>query len=242
MKNSTLILLILVSLLCITSQKSQPSNPDPGGYIKLYPLYFSSYSDSYYVGRDGRRFLYDTLKYSETEPDLSDQIKNKYTGERCLTSKNNPGTVRDEEFIKYIYGENQKEVEKNLVCIKWLPSSLNQRVFVNGQGGCSKALQEISDILDKRKDLKKYLKVNIEGYNWRNVAGSPLLSMHSYGIAIDVCVDYSDYWRNHIGERYRHRNRVPNEIIQIFEQHGFIWGGTWYYYDTMHFEYRPELF
>ena len=26
-----------------------------------------------------------------------------------------------------------------------------------------------------------------------------------------------------------------------FETHGFIWGGKWYHYDTMHFEYRPEL-
>mgnify|MGYP002637708491 CR=1 FL=1 len=22
---------------------------------------------------------------------------------------------------------------------------------------------------------------------------------------------------------------------------GFIWGGRWFHYDTMHFEYRPEL-
>jgi hypothetical protein len=21
-----------------------------------------------------------------------------------------------------------------------------------------------------------------------------------------------------------------------------VWGGRWYHYDTMHFEYRPELF
>ncbi|MEJ2663631.1 MAG: M15 family metallopeptidase, partial [Spirochaetia bacterium] len=26
-----------------------------------------------------------------------------------------------------------------------------------------------------------------------------------------------------------------------FEKYGFIWGGKWYHYDTMHFEYRPEL-
>ena len=30
-------------------------------------------------------------------------------------------------------------------------------------------------------------------------------------------------------------------IVEIFERHGFIWGGKWYHYDTMHFEYRPEL-
>jgi peptidoglycan LD-endopeptidase CwlK len=31
------------------------------------------------------------------------------------------------------------------------------------------------------------------------------------------------------------------EIVKIFEKYGFIWGGKWYHYDTMHFEYRPEL-
>ena len=31
------------------------------------------------------------------------------------------------------------------------------------------------------------------------------------------------------------------EVVEIFEKYGFIWGGKWYHYDTMHFEYRPEL-
>jgi D-alanyl-D-alanine carboxypeptidase len=31
------------------------------------------------------------------------------------------------------------------------------------------------------------------------------------------------------------------EIVRIFEAHGFIRRGKWYHYDTMHFEYRPEL-
>jgi hypothetical protein len=38
-----------------------------------------------------------------------------------------------------------------------------------------------------------------------------------------------------------YRNAIPLEIVRIFEKHGFIWGGAWYHYDTMHFEYRPEL-
>jgi hypothetical protein len=29
--------------------------------------------------------------------------------------------------------------------------------------------------------------------------------------------------------------------MDAFEAEGFIWGGRWYHYDTMHFEYRPEL-
>ena len=31
------------------------------------------------------------------------------------------------------------------------------------------------------------------------------------------------------------------ELIAIFEKYGFIWGGRWYHFDTMHFEYRPEI-
>jgi hypothetical protein len=38
-----------------------------------------------------------------------------------------------------------------------------------------------------------------------------------------------------------YRNRFPYEIVAIFERHGFIWGGKWGHFDTMHFEYRPEL-
>ncbi|MBL7542763.1 MAG: M15 family metallopeptidase [Bdellovibrionaceae bacterium] len=47
---------------------------------------------------------------------------------------------------------------------------------------------------------------------------------------------------------------IPTDIVNTFEKHDFIWGGKWndydtmlrYYatilcYDTMHFEYRPEL-
>ena len=33
----------------------------------------------------------------------------------------------------------------------------------------------------------------------------------------------------------------PYEIINIFEEEGFIWGGKWLIWDNMHFEYRPEL-
>jgi hypothetical protein len=39
----------------------------------------------------------------------------------------------------------------------------------------------------------------------------------------------------------RWRNSVPQPIVDAFEAEGFIWGGRWYHYDTMHFEYRPEL-
>ena len=38
-----------------------------------------------------------------------------------------------------------------------------------------------------------------------------------------------------------YRNRIPWEIVEVFEKHGFVWDGKWYHFDTMHFEYRPEI-
>jgi peptidoglycan LD-endopeptidase CwlK len=42
-------------------------------------------------------------------------------------------------------------------------------------------------------------------------------------------------------DKIKYVNHIPKEIVKVFEKHGFIWGGRWYHYDTMHFEYRPEL-
>jgi hypothetical protein len=64
------------------------------------------------------------------------------------------------------------------------------------------------------------------------------------GIAIDIAVKHAHYWQWEKSNAQGHdiwRNSIPNTIVAIFEKYGFIWGGKWYHYDTMHFEYRPEL-
>ena len=67
--------------------------------------------------------------------------------------------------------------------------------------------------------------------------------MHSYGSAIDINVQFSDYWLWTLKKsgQFTWTNRIPLEIVDVFERHGFIWGGKWFHFDTMHFEYRPEL-
>jgi hypothetical protein len=37
------------------------------------------------------------------------------------------------------------------------------------------------------------------------------------------------------------RQNPPVAVVRAFEEQGFIWGGRWPRYDTMHFEYHPEL-
>ena len=78
-----------------------------------------------------------------------------------------------------------------------------------------------------------------------------IVKVHSYGIAIDININinttYSNYWlwsnpNCSETDKIQYTNRIPIEIVKVFEKHGFIWGGKWYHYDTMHFEYRPEFF
>jgi hypothetical protein len=76
----------------------------------------------------------------------------------------------------------------------------------------------------------------------RNIAGTDRPSAHSWGVSIDLDPSLSHYWRWQRPQKpIRWQNRVPQSIVDAFEAEGFIWGGRWYHYDTMHFEYRPEL-
>jgi len=93
---------------------------------------------------------------------------------------------------------------------------------------------------------------SIDAWNWRNIASAESRSFHAYGTAIDILPKSTGglelYWlwtSRHTPEwwavPYSKRFHPPDEVIKAFESFGFIWGGKWRYYDTMHFEYRPEI-
>ena len=143
-----------------------------------------------------------------------------------------------------MYGSSAKEVESHLTTIPWLPNSAHTFVRITTINGVDRQLAAVSAELDQLPPQeKKYVLKTGGTFNWRSIAGSDQLSAHSFGIAIDIDPTYSDYWRwnGGRGSFIPYRNRIPHRIVEIFERHGFIWGGKWYHYDTMHFEYRPEL-
>ncbi|MBI4860420.1 MAG: M15 family metallopeptidase, partial [Candidatus Riflebacteria bacterium] len=116
-------------------------------------------------------------------------------------------------------------------------------LYVTRVNGVNRALEEVSRELDDRPDLSRFVDHPAGAFNWRPVNGTTRLSTHSYGIALDVNLRSSDYWEWKPRRRglVTYVNRIPGELVEIFERHGFIWAGKWYHYDTMHFEYRPEL-
>ncbi|MCL2276594.1 MAG: M15 family metallopeptidase [Treponema sp.] len=93
---------------------------------------------------------------------------------------------------------------------------------------------------------------SIESYGWRNIAITDSRSYHSYGLALDILPrSYGGrqtywLWTSQSGIQwwnvpYTQRYHPPETITKIFESYGFIWGGKWLQYDTMHYEYRPEI-
>ena len=154
------------------------------------------------------------------------------------------GRFRNAAFFTKMYGDCQKgEVSPHLVSIAWLPKTWGNSIRVTSVNHVDEHLRAVSAEIDALPEKVKRAAYPIAGtYNCRAVADTGQPSPHSYGIAIDLNTAFSNYWywRPH-GGRILYRNRMPQEIVTIFEKHGFIWGGKWYHFDTMHFEFRPEF-
>ena len=147
-----------------------------------------------------------------------------------------PGRLRNDAFFGALYGDSQAKVAKTLVRVPWFGSTF----LATTTNGVDAKLRAVAADLAGRPALRAYLVKPGGSFNWRRIAGENVRSMHSYGVAFDINVSYSDYWRWSGGVK-EYRNRIPCEIGEIFERHGFIWGAKWFHFDTMHFEYRPEL-
>lgn len=254
MKNIiSVVVFILFSTAAFTQPESIPLNVQR--LINAYPQFISGYANNEVIFKDGTHLIWDDGVKNKTwqqvldHPDLKDMFKQEYPkGEiKDVPSENaDPGRIRNEAFFMKIYGSTKKQAESDLTTIIWCPKLIAQRIVVTKINGVDKQLMKISAELDRHPGLKKYL-TNIGGtFNWRNIKGTNRPSMHSFGMTIDINTAYSNYWQwacNCTNENatLKYHNRIPQLIVDTFEKYGFIWGGKWYHYDTMHFEYRPEL-
>lgn len=223
--------------------------------VTAYPDAIAAIDGNWLVWRDGTRMALDDGKGPKTfaawleNPDIKDTLRLPYpagAGPAEPAVESDPGRARNAAFLDKMYGDCRKgEVKPRLTAITWLPGKSGQWLEVTTVNGVAKRLQAVSDELDRLPATFDAFLVPAAGtYNCRTIAGTTRVSAHGYGIAIDIAVHRSDYWRWASGGpagQVTYRNRVPLEIVHIFERHGFIWGGRWYHYDTMHFEYRPEL-
>jgi hypothetical protein len=151
-----------------------------------------------------------------------------------------PGRFRNEAFFSKLYGDCRRS-QPDLVSVTWVGG---ERLLFARANGAAAHLRDVAAEIEKLPTAVRSAAYPSAGtFSCRSVKDTGRLSMHAYAAAIDLNLKYSSYWlwdaRDAANIPYR--NAMPPAIVDAFERHGFIWGGRWYHYDTMHFEYRPEL-
>ena len=221
--------------------------------VRAYPDWITGTDDRFLHLKNGGKFPISDGRTDKSfdelleHPDIDDMFYVPYPAATTPAppAKNiDPGRVRFEPLFVAMYGDCHKnEVAPKLKAVDWLPQHNGGKVSVTTVNGVADALAMVSLALDQLPaEFVKFLIPNAGTYNCRDIAGSSMRSAHAYGAAIDISTKSADYWRWSANPQApAWKNRIPVEIVRLFEQHGFIWGGYWYHFDTMHFEYRPEL-
>ena len=192
---------------------------------------------------DGRK---KTLDERLDDPDVEDVLALPYPrgAPAPVTVVNlDPGRVRHEGVLRARYGIDEAAVRAALVDVDFV----GQRVRVHRlvAPALARVAARLAVLVARDPALGRFVVGALGGtMNWRVVAGTHRLSPHAFGTAIDIVTSTSDYWRWQAGPggTIAWRNQIPAVVVDAFEAEGFAWGGRWFHYDTMHFEYRPELF
>jgi hypothetical protein len=245
---------VLAAILILSWLTPGRADPALDALVAAYPDYLAGYEGNELLWKDGTRMpISDGRDHKSFEqlldnPDIKDQFAYPYPlgGDLKTPAANeDPGRIRNEPFFLKMYGDCRKgEVTKRMKPVAWMPASRGGTVRVTTVNGVNEKLAAVVKDLERLPQaMMKYLVPSAGAYNCRPIANTNRLSVHAFAAAIDINTKFSDYWEWSKGKdgRFVWKNRVPAVIAEAFEQHGFIWGAKWFHFDTMHFEYRPEL-
>jgi hypothetical protein len=184
-------------------------------------------------------------------PDLDEEAKRRLK-DRLQRSEASP-PKRHQGFLADLYRAGTRgQTEAGIVTVKLM--GFDVRVHEQVADPLKAVNRRLKLLIATDPGVKRFVDglKGLAGYNWREIAGTQSRSYHSYGIAVDLAPKSfggrHTYWRWALPQTdewyaipYERRWMVPLQVVEAFEHHGFIWGGKWFYFDTMHFEYRPEI-
>jgi len=131
------------------------------------------------------------------------------------------------------YGEPDINMERKHMELWDIPDDINEAIpEIPNKLYCNKDLIEplekaLRNIIDR--GLACYIHTWDGCFNIRKKRGLLSLSLHSWGIAIDI----NAAW-NGLGKI----PKMPKELVKCFTDAGFEWGGTWSRKDGMHFQLK----
>lgn len=184
----------------------------------------------------------------EITPDVEERLRQR------MARFDNDGEVRFNAFLDRLYGiASQHEAERTMVNLTFLDRPVRLHPLLEGPLGRVDQRLRLAMLTDGETRAFVRDLAQVHGYNWRPIAGTPRRSYHSYGVALDLIPrsfrGRHAYWRWAVNSGIEEwwnlapyqRWTVPWAVVEAFEAEGFVWGGKWLYFDSIHFEYRPEV-
>ena len=199
--------------------------------VRAYPDQLAGHDEMALVWRDGTRQKVSDGNINKSfdeklhNASILDQLSLPYP-KGPLTSppapQDDPGRFRNSEFFDKMYGNCERgETRKHLTNVKWLPSSGGGFVQITTVNGVADKLRSVADEIELLPaEIKRFAYTSAGAFNCRTVKNTGKRSMHAYGAAIDLNTKFADYW---LWNKAGYRNRIPFEIVAIFERHRFIW-------------------
>jgi len=194
--------------------------------------------------------------YNYTPGPFQARVVNEETAERLRNRSrpSEPPPPRHNAFLDSLYQiATRRDAERQIVPYRFLgrPTQVHQMLL----GPLGRVEEDLDALAVHDPEVREFVAGlhQVSGFLWRNIAGTQSRSYHGYGVAVDLIPrSYQrrwGYWRwamdGGVEEWWNipseHRWTVPDAIIEVFERHGFVWGGKWLSFDPIHFEYRPEV-
>lgn len=227
-------------------------------YPEFWAPQVNAAPDQTLVSFTGQRFEFDAhkghLPHKQllNQADLKTQLAQPYAAGFTATPplrNQDPGRMRAQPFFMALYGATPTEVQRHLVAVPWAPNG--RSLAFSRLNGAAQALERVGRTLAQEESTAAYVRQPAGSYYWRRIAGAPRLSAHAFGAAVDFALPngLGRYWRwggcteegACIYPEAVLKDATLQRVVTVFEQEGFIWGGKWAHFDTVHFEYRPEL-
>lgn len=155
---------------------------------------------------------------------------------RNLMPRPNPWPAADQASLRRFYGAPGSE--DRLVMIEFPYPMLYggkrvTRTRVNARCADSllRVLRDIGNRWGDRPEVMEEAEDFGGVYNFRLKRGGSSYSLHAYGAAIDLDAD-----DNTFRDSWPMRSDMPLEIMECFAREGWVSGGAFWGFDSMHFE------
>jgi hypothetical protein len=222
--------------------------------LLAYPEYITNVVENngfvYLVMKSGKKIVYDDKKNKNpneilVNPDLQDTLEQLYPMSpiKSIMKKDfDPGRARSYGLLTEVYGSSRKAIESKLTKVKVGYTNYQFNISNKAASSLQATMNEVLTLSQSNQNVRKCFLPCSGTFNYRVISGTSRLSPHAFGIAIDLASDKRDYWKWASKEAGEKRlASYSSDLVKIFENNGFVWGGKWSHFDILHFEYRPEI-